>query len=751
MARKHNPYQLWLGLAPQLTNPNLFQLLGIDPDSTDDAAMKEMAKVSAKSLLNKLRAVKTKTDGERKIKQKLNEKIMLAHETISSPEKRKIYLRKLRQSAANPHPRTAPGTNAQSPGTSTENPTPSPGVPPMAISDIPHAIPIAIPVTALPPTTPPITTPAASGISPPPSPTGLNAIGGSVEPPLPGNQNPNFSSLNAEPVVKIVPVRRKTSRSWIVPLVVLVLIVGGISGLLSLVSKYNNILELIPRNQQQVESTNSSTSSPATPGSTESSAGVPPQTPISDATPGNLNSIDASTKRETVANRSPDEHLKTGLPRDITIVGAPGSNTSNPAIVSTPDTPVDGGLTGGDSFPRPDPPNSKTDANLIGGADNPFDIPVADVARRLTDPQLTSLRLAHHRSRDALFRQDTKLAIAYNVEARQLLQRYNATLPDEFVAEQRGLIQSIESLEQIVGWVEEFWRQVKTSSAQMAGGLGVEVGEKTIGLVEGRQTDVVLRIAGKNTAIEYQDLTPVLAITLGELATINDVPQWNLAKSAFLATKLPQYPDLESRQNAFLEQAATDGYDLQRDLIVAYNATQWAQLGLPNEKTGPLSDSQFKTLIGGVRRSLDYKDPVSLSDDRIDQLIYLLTLSPHPDPQTHLACLWEAVNVIKRGQRIFDLLYVNRELTICCTEVDFEKSFVRPILEAVETNKTPSFYDDAARQTLIFLTRFQDDPNLKPASRQRLIDLVRVIAREIDNDQLAAMANQIANAANESP
>jgi hypothetical protein len=108
MAKKQNPYQLWLGLHPKLTNPNLFQLLGVDPRSQDEAAIKQKAIASAKMLLQRLKAVEPKSDAEKVFKQKLHAKIVLAHDTIIAPQKRKQYLNALLANSAAQKKITAP-------------------------------------------------------------------------------------------------------------------------------------------------------------------------------------------------------------------------------------------------------------------------------------------------------------------------------------------------------------------------------------------------------------------------------------------------------------------------------------------------------------------------------------------------------------------------------------------------------------------------------------------------------------------
>ena len=336
------------------------------------------------------------------------------------------------------------------------------------------------------------------------------------------------------------------------------------------------------------------------------------------------------------------------------------------------------------------------------------------------------------------------MARHFNNDTKKLLKRFNAQTPNAFVTQQRDLIQPAYEMEQLIRWVDAFWAQVKSSSIQKAGGLGVEIGDKIIGLVEGRDKDVVLRVAGKNRAIDYRKLTPMLALTLGNLGTIEDVPQWNLAKASYLAVMLPQYEHLKSEQDKLLQQLRSDGYSIECEVVTNYNQTRWQSLGLSEKKIPPIDDQQFEQQIASVRDSMNYGDAQTVSADRIDELIYRLTVEPQSKTLARVACLWETVALIERGQRVFDLMFVNRELTSWCTQVDFEKSFVAPVIAMEQAAETANQRDSIARQSLIFIKAFQNHASFTAELKQTLIDLIRKVAEENDDVQMAAMVNQIA-------
>ena len=137
-----------------------------------------------------------------------------------------------------------------------------------------------------------------------------------------------------------------------------------------------------------------------------------------------------------------------------------------------------------------------------------------------------------------------------------------------------------------------------------------------------------------------------------------------------------------------------------------------------------------------------------MPDDRVDELIYKLTLNLRKNPEIRVARLWDAIAMIKKGRRTWDLMFVNRELNNCCTEVDFDRSFVDPVMHIAKEEKKPAIQDHLARQIIIFVKQFDGNPSFTPAMRRKLVRRVQKIAQDLKSGQLAAMAEQLLASSN---
>ncbi len=764
MAKKQNPYQLWLGLHPNLTNPNLFQLLGVDPRSQDEAAIKQKAVASAKALIQKLKAVEPKNDAEKVFKQKLHAKIVLAHETVISPEKRKKYLNALVATAAAQKKATAPPPNPTAPkNTASDQPVanasgtplaPPPPSPPLTASagtqpvkppanptanppsEIPSAIPMAMPVSA------------THGVS-----DGDNvAAGFSVIDASEGQSGPNFDNLDAEPQIKVYAKKRKTSRSWVVPIVVLTLLVGGVGGLVSIMTKYSNIFELVPGLQEQMKvsqdgSNAAGNSSSANAPKASSPAGVEGSTGESLKVPKTpVHAI------EYKGDEDPDMEIPEGGMPPLKVPENNGSMTTGGETGSMSKGEFMKEMRKESGNDRSESDDADQDNAKKAGAEDSLTEKTkvedgqAATERTLDNATLNSIRLALHRSRDALFRQDRNLANHFNSDVKELLKRYEIANAKSVAPPQQGLIRAAETNDQVIGWVDDFWEQVKSSSIETAGGDSIILGDKTMALVEGSEEDIVLRVAGQNERIRYSNLTPMLAITLGDRGSKESVPRWNLAQAAYLGVMAEQYDHLKQKQNQILDLVKMDGFDLESQAIADFTEPDWLKLGLPEKKLPPFSDEQFDELIADSRERLGYDDPPSVPMDQVDALIYKLTINPTKDDATRICRLWDAVAMIKKGLRSADLMFVNRELNNCCTEVDFNKSFVDPILHIAKNAKDPRFQDQIARQMINFVKQFGGNPNFTRPMREKLVQSVGKIAIGLKSGQLAAMAEQLSQA-----
>ena len=726
MSQKKNLYHLWLGLPPQLYNPNRFQLLGIDPRSKDEAAIKKKATQRAKQLLQKLKQVQVNSDAQKTIKQKLQAKIVLSQKTMISPEKRHQYLELLvaRGSSGKRHAYESEVLDPQAFATQSPPPPkvqPAPVAPP---AKIPSAIPMALPVSSPPPPSSKTADVAEDSIP-----------NFSQDAAQRDDSEPNFDGLDSEPIVKVYTRKRKTSRSLIVPLVFLVLIIGGIGGLISMLTKYSNIFEMIPGLKDKVENVAQSNPANSMPATTPAPTPKPlpgievvnanadkPSTHFAPDDPRSTmkESNDGGSSKKEPSMKAPAQSM---LPKDVKPVGgqmktekAP-EDSGNPFDIVETETRTDA-----DTSPKT---NSKNGAVTV------------------SDEDLTAIRLSLLRSRDALFNQSTDLAVRYAVDAQRTAKRLGVTNPEAVIAEQRSLVEALKQNKQIAGWLDEFWAQVKSSSIEQSGSQEITIGNKTMAMVEGREEDLVLRVAGKNEFLRYRFMTPVLAITIGDMGSKKSIPRWNLAKAAFLGVMAGKHEDLLGLQSGLLNQVEADGFDLEADIIRQYTNPKWLSLGLPKEKMDPLSEQDFEKTIVKFRSELGYEDPSEVPVGLTSEYLRDLTLTPRKELKNRVACLWEGVALIKRGSLILDLAYVNRELDASLTEVNFNKSFADPIFHIAAEKKDPEDQDAIARETISFIEHHDGSSNLEPKIRTKLIAMVQKIGEELDNRQLLAMAQQL--------
>ncbi len=748
MAKKQNPYHLWLGLKPELSNPNLFQILGVDPRSKDNDAIKKKATARANALLRRLKVAEVNSDAEKTLKKKMHAEIVLAHKTLVSTTKRQQYLKTLLVNKGKGKPakqttESPPRANATAAG---QPPQSLPAVPPLGrkqdapsalkssppppmatAKKIPTAIPMAMPLT-----------PPVDSVSPPAeskSADDITNFSWQIEDAAPAaSSEPNFDRLESEPIIRVYPKKRRTSRSWLVPIVVLILIVTGIGGLVTLLTKYSNVFVLIPELKDKLENVAQSKQGP--------SATDPPETY-------------PSSNIGRTASANDDENDPSAGSATLTVPDWPKH-----AIEYNGNEVPDGRVLEGGTNPQLRPQTGGSNAKPInetsadqGSNDRSLhrDLDKLNAGRSnnlvtLSDDQLTVLRLALHRSRDALGAQETRMARRFLNDAQKMADEFQARAPEQINSPQRGLIRAAREGAQIIDWVDEFWKQVKSAAVEMAGGQEIVLGDKTMGLVEGRDSAVVLRIAGRNETLRYRELTPMLAIAIGDMGSVKSIPRWNLAKSAYLGVMADQYEGLLDTQTRFINQSMSDGFDLESATIARYSKPNWLELGLPKQKLEGISESQFDEMVTEIRRPLNYTDTEKVPVYSVDKIINQLVYTPCEDFTTRVARLWEAVALAKYGGRTFDLMFINRELDACCDEVDFKRSFLDPMLHIAEEKKDVKSQNQIARQVIAFVKRFDGNSNLRYELRNELIELVQKIATELSSNQLSAMAQQLASA-----
>ncbi len=374
MAKKQNPYHLWLGLPSAVVSPDYFQLLEIVPGCSDDQQIAAAARARAQQLLDRLKNVKVRNESEKAVLEKLKARILTAHKTIADPAKRKRYAAALaaKTSRGPTPPETAPTT----PGANQAE-TPQ-VIPPQAIP--PQAIPLAMPIQDTPP--PPAVVP---------------------------DQNDMFSGIDVDDTVKVRPVRARARRSSMVPIVVTLLIITIIGGLVSLLAKYNNMFDVLA-NRRQSPTTSTAT---VTTDSMAGSASEPLRVPES------FGALVASQTRSDDANelKATDE-----------VAGWARQEEAN-ALAAEPSEP-------GDLSVEMSEDGSAT--KMSDGTEVSEGEQASSDASRAAAASFSVARVATNLVRAALMRRDVRAAKIANqrieriVDAKRLTPAANATLQDEF-------------------------------------------------------------------------------------------------------------------------------------------------------------------------------------------------------------------------------------------------------------------------------------------------------------------------------
>ena len=236
MAKQFNPFHKWLGFDKDLSQPNHFQLFSVKSNSEDPIGFRKQIHARAKSMLSKLEQMTDEEVGERrKLHTKLRRYIVKAHETMLDDKLRAAYLKGLRQKVrdakgsakplAVPPPTKGNGSQAAS-QTITHQPLPTmkgAGSPTIKQkSDVnlnkEPAVPMAIPLS---------------------KPEGHEVVDFEDN----SNGEVNFDNLSSEEIV-IKPGRVRRKKSWLIPVLCLLMTLLCVAGILALVMNFGNKLDV---------------------------------------------------------------------------------------------------------------------------------------------------------------------------------------------------------------------------------------------------------------------------------------------------------------------------------------------------------------------------------------------------------------------------------------------------------------------------------------------------------------------------
>ena len=236
MAKQFNPFHHWLGFDENLAQPNHFQLFGVKPNLEDPIGFRKQIHTRAKSMLKQLEVMTDEQIGERrKLHTKLRRHIVKAHETLLDDQLRNTYLKGLRQKAreakGSAKPLAVPSPKVNSPAidqnasqtgkfeSMTMKQTSSKTI--KQSSDVDNvvekapAIPMAIPLS---------------------KPTAQDT-------PDVSSDEVNFDNLKSEQI-SIRPGRIKRKKSWLMPILLVIMTLFCIAGIGALVTNFGNMFSL---------------------------------------------------------------------------------------------------------------------------------------------------------------------------------------------------------------------------------------------------------------------------------------------------------------------------------------------------------------------------------------------------------------------------------------------------------------------------------------------------------------------------
>lgn len=639
MAEKFNPFNKWLGLNPKIKNPHHFQLLGIDPRSTDEDQIKRLVEKNAQKHLAQLSKLPPGKFDD--VVKKLKARIEEAQKILSDPALRQKYLVQLKSKAAkqkkqgtstkptNPAEKVAPASpTTAAPAIPPNNITPAPPVAP-APPTTPTAQPPSTGVTADQPSgtaTPPVFTPVADTPSftpeppaqpqtPPVAPIGVTPVAAPANQPpaaipmampVAGSQPMMAQAVPAQaaPVetapagigdvaIKRTVTRRKRNK-WVGPIVALFMIgVAGGGGYL-LIQNFEPLKVALGMSEAK----------PVTP---------PAGTPESDG--GNGNEEPAKPLKATDINDLEDMDVENAIStEDDNTINDPDAAAKLKDIIAQGDN-SDGDSPATDDGSDMDAENNTTDEDDPNFKE-PFTADRNKMAVKIEADRLDELRRACQRLNRSLFRRDKKVSQEQLESAKQILAVYdtdNTRVEDS----QQHYVQLVDDAERMLESIEGFWGQVVKGTNAFKGGAEIEIGEQKLGFLEADETGFVVRNAGVNVRYEYFFTPPGLAVRMGENGQIDSIPNWSIQKAAFYAVNQTTGTDYLSRIEELLKVAKDAGFDC--EFVERYARFDFENFA-PIDKVAFPKESELDAGIQNFRTEQSYTDVRKLDPE--DALTY---------------------------------------------------------------------------------------------------------------------------------
>lgn len=204
--------------------------------------------------------------------------------------------------------------------------------------------------------------------------------------------------------------------------------------------------------------------------------------------------------------------------------------------------------------------------------------------------------------------------------------------------------EAISDGQSVAGVLDGFWSQV-VSSGRSYEGINLQPAPGTIvGFVEGRESDVVVKIGGETFAVPYRSLRPGLAMELASKGAVSDVSRWGLQQAAFRIVHASGSAKSTQAIEALLSEAESAG--LSTDPLRRF----WENDLLGNESVDKLPYEPkslkpiVKKLVSGKYSSIRRLAPERAQANAID-----LASAQYEDALTRAAALGESAKLAARA------------------------------------------------------------------------------------------------------
>ncbi len=616
-----NPYQ-WLGIDPKLTHPDYFQLLGIAPDSVEQADFAERIKSAVASKKELLRQV----DGKKyeQVIIQLEARIEKAAAVLADPRLRTQYIAKQR-SAPSAHSQPTPHPDKPSTPSGRTNTRSSRSAPKL------EDIPMAIPVRPVEPSTDEETVRQSSDESEFPS---LKRFSSTKPAQVEVAESPFIQAARSHSSIG-----RRRNRSFL-RLATAGFFLMAIAGLACVIAFFLN------SNQSEVAENRNGMGDNTIP-----SAILTPSAPeAKEPTGTDWPNLDHS--EDAIKNLQLDS-----LPT-LTL-----ANDDDENLLAEPDSFIQAEEYKPVESLESDSTESKQEWTRPGK--KKYQQRLDELQQELSQHEFAQVTKHLRLIRSSLTRRDYALA--------QLrLEHFDETI-EQWDTERPKAIELLrtwsETYRQFLQYVTGFQKQYMASVSKLSPAQTFFVNEIEYAFVESSVLNLTLRSGGMNLTYDRRFLPVDLAVEIAKQGKIPDLPTYRFFEAAFRIAQPNGRVEFEQEIESLISQSVRDGHN-DTDLMIYLLDEDL--LNNPTSQHTMTINERHVNAIQEIREKLGYDDLNSLAPDRAKQVYENLIQLETDDPVKLVAALQEAIEAAIRSLDAECVHEATHEMAMAARTNDYE-------------------------------------------------------------------------------